>query len=172
MRDRIEIIQGDITKLKVDAIVTAANESLLGGGGVDGAVHRAAGPGLFEECRGIGICPEGDARMTKGYLLPAKHVIHAVGPVYENGEHGEAKILSSAYRAALQLAKAHGILTVAFPCLATGAYGYPKPEACEIAVSTVTEWLDENELPQQVIFCCYDEEDMELYDRQLARLPT
>ena len=115
----------------------------------------------------IGLCPEGQARITKGYLLPAKYVIHAVGPVYETGKNGEPAILASAYRAALELAKQHGIQTIAFPCLATGAYGYPKPEACEIAVSTVSDWLSRNTLRQTVTFCCYDEEDSELYTRRL-----
>ncbi len=166
---RIEVVEGDITKLAVGAVVTAANESLLGGGGVDGAIHRAAGPQLLQECMSVGICPEGEARITKGYLLPAKHVIHAVGPVYETGKNGEPEILASAYRAALQLAKQHDIQTIAFPCLATGTYGYPKPQACEIAVSTVMAWLAQNELPRKVVFCCYDEEDMELYARRLEQ---
>ena len=170
--NRMEVVSGDITKLQVDAIVNAANESLRGGGGVDGAIHRAAGSALLKECGGIGGCPEGDARITKGYLLPAKHVIHAVGPVYFDGQQEEARLLSSAYRAALQLAKTHGIRTIAFPCISTGAYRYPKPEACKIAVSTVSAWLGENELPAQVIFCCYDEKDAELYRRQLAGLAS
>ena len=169
---RMELIEDDIAKLEVDAIVTVANESLLGGGGVDGVVHRAAGPQLLQECMQIGICPEGEARITKGYSLPAKHIIHAVGPVYETGEFGEAEILASAYRAALELAKQNNIKTIAFPCLATGHYGYPKDEACEIAISTVATWLAENELPQQVIFCCYDEEDVELYAERLNTAPA
>lgn len=166
--DRIELVEGDITKLQVDAVVTAANESLLGGGGVDGAIHRAAGPQLLEECKTIGICPEGQARITRGYRLPAKYIIHAVGPVYENGSTGESEVLASAYRAALELALQHRIETIAFPCISTGAYGFPKPEASKIAVSTVSEFLSQNVLPRKVVFCCYDEEDSELYRSRLG----
>jgi len=169
---RIELAKGDITKLAVDAVVTAANEALLGGGGVDGAIHRGAGPQLLQECRSIGACPAGEARITKGYLLPAKYVVHAVGPVYEDGESGEPEILASAYRSALQLANHHNIRSIAFPCISTGVYGYPKPAACDIAVSTVTAWLDENELPAKVIFCCFEKEDAELYARRLKQTAT
>jgi len=169
---RIELVKGDITRLAVDAVVTAANEALLGGGGVDGAIHRGAGPQLLQECRSIGICPPGQARITKGCLLPAKYVIHAVGPVYEDGNNGEPEILASAYKAALQLAKQHNIRSIAFPCISTGVYGYPKPEACEIAVATVTAWLDRNQLPEKVIFCCFDKEDVELYAKRLKQPTT
>jgi O-acetyl-ADP-ribose deacetylase len=168
IESRIRIVRGDITVLDVDAIVTAANESLAGGGGVDGAIHRAAGPGLFEECRTIGICPEGEARITAGYLLPAKHVIHTVGPVWDNGEFGEIETLKSCYLASLQLAVDHNLSTLAFPCIATGVYFFPKEKACEIAVSTVTCWLQSHELPSQVVFCCFEEEDYELYRNRLA----
>jgi O-acetyl-ADP-ribose deacetylase len=168
--DRIGLVVGDITGLQVDAIVTAANESLSGGGGVDGAVHRAAGPALFEECRTIGICPEGQARITGGYLLPARFVIHAVGPVYEDGSFGEAGILASAYRESLALAEANGIGTIAFPCIATGVYGYPKPEACRVAVEVVMSWLTGHDLPNRVTFCCFDEADAEVYRAQLDEI--
>ncbi len=165
---RIQVVQGDITKLKVDAIVTAANESLLGGGGVDGAIHRAAGPGLLEECRKLGGCPTGEARMTGGYRLPSRHVIHTVGPVYRGGKYGEAELVRSCYRESLRLASEAGLESVAFPCISTGVYGYPKAEACDTAVSTVAEWLGTHELPQIVIFCCFGSEDAELYRTRLA----
>jgi O-acetyl-ADP-ribose deacetylase (regulator of RNase III) len=165
---RISIVQDDITRLEVDAIVNAANESLLGGGGVDGAIHRAAGPELLAECRKLGGCPTGKAKMTAGYRLPAKHVIHTVGPVYDGGGYGEAELLSSCYRESLQLAQDAGLQTIALPCISTGIYGYPKVEACRIAVATVSEWLAKNDLPRAVTFCCFDEEDAELYRDQLS----
>ncbi len=168
--NRIEMVVGDITTLDVDAVVTAANESLMGGGGVDGAVHAAAGPGLFEECRSIGICPEGDARITGGYLLPAKHVIHTVGPVYEDGSYGEADVLRSAYESSLRLAEEHSLCSVAFPCIATGTYAFPHEAACEIAVETVAAWLRGHEFPQRVVFCCFDEPDISLYRGRLSQL--
>lgn len=165
--DRIQIVQGDITRLKVDAIVNAANESLLGGGGVDGAIHRAAGPGLLEECRRLGGCPTGQAKMTGGHKLPARHVIHTVGPVYEGGGYGEAALLRSCYETSLSLAFEAGLKSIAFPCISTGVYGYPKPEACEVAVSTAIEWLATHQLPQSVIFCCFGSEDVEAYRARL-----
>src|SRR4051812_33433772 len=163
LSDRLKVATGEITKLAADAIVTPANEALCGGGGVDGAIHRAAGPGLLEECLKIGHCPQGEARITKAYLLPAKYVIHTVGPVWEGGTYGEAKILASCYRSSLKLAKEYGVENIAIPCIATGTYGYPKDLACAIAVSTTMECLRDHELPRQVVFCCFLEEDAEAY---------
>lgn len=162
----ITAILGDITTLKVDAIVNAANSSLLGGGGVDGAIHRAAGPELLEECRKLGGCATGDAKITKGYKLPAKYVIHAVGPVWRGGQHGEAELLASCYRRALQLAAEHDVRSIAFPCISTGAYGFPPDQAAAIAVRTVRETLGTLPKPIDVIFCCFLPRDLELY-RQL-----
>jgi O-acetyl-ADP-ribose deacetylase (regulator of RNase III) len=166
---RISVVEGDITRLQVDAIVNAANPSLLGGGGVDGAIHRAAGPGLLAECRRLGGCPTGEARLTAGYSLPARHVIHAVGPVYKDGRSGEPGLLRSCYRESLRLASEAGLTSVAFPCISTGVYGYPKPAACREAITAVSEWLSAHELPRSVIFCCYGAEDAELYRLQLRR---
>lgn len=165
---RMSVVKDDITRLHVDAIVNAANSSLLGGGGVDGAIHRAAGPGLLEECRTIGGCPTGEARITGGHRLPARHVIHAVGPIYHGGRTGEARLLASAYTWSLRLAEEAESRTVAFPCISTGVYGYPKPEACEIAVATVSGWLGEHELPERVVFCCFDDENESLYRSALG----
>ena len=155
----IQVIQGDITTLAVDAIVTAANESLCGGGGVDGAIHAAAGPGLVAECQGIGLCPEGEARITGGHQLAAKFIIHTVGPVWEGGSYGEAETLRSCYQATLALAKKNGIPSIAFPCIATGSYQFPREQACAIAISSVEQWLSKQPPPQQVIFCCFEDED-------------
>lgn len=167
--DRIQLVEGDITTLHVDAVVTAANEALVGGHGVDGAVHRAAGPALFAECQSIGICPEGEARITKGYLLPATHIIHTVGPVWEGGEYGEAKLLESCYVRSLELAAENNITTIAFPCIATGAHEYPQEQASEIAVATVARWLANHESPKHVTFCCYDERDVAVYRETLRQ---
>jgi O-acetyl-ADP-ribose deacetylase (regulator of RNase III) len=161
--NRLKLITGDITKLQVDAIVNAANEALCGGGGVDGAIHRAAGPGLLEECLKIGHCPPGEARITKAYLLPAKFIVHTVGPVWEGGGCEEQKILASCYLCSLRLAAEHGVETIAFPCIATGVYGYPKDEACEVAVSSAVEWLENHALPREVVFCCFERDVAALY---------
>jgi O-acetyl-ADP-ribose deacetylase (regulator of RNase III) len=169
MTSRIEVIEGDITRLRVDAIVNAANSSLLGGGGVDGAIHRAAGPGLLEECRRLGGCPTGEACITGAYDLPARFVIHAVGPIYRDGRSGEPLLLQSCYESSLRLAAEAGVTSIAFPCISTGVYGYPKSEAPEIAVATVEEWLSSHNLPESVVFCCFDETSAELY-RQLLEV--
>lgn len=168
MNHRIELIRGDITKLAVDAIVNAANTSLLGGGGVDGAIHRAAGPELLEECKTLGGCPTGSARITRGYRLPAKHVIHAVGPIWKGGGHGEADLLASCYRTSLQLAMENNCRSIAFPNISTGVYGYPKRQAAEIAIRTVKDFLNEHPLPEKVIFCCFDEENYQIYQELLS----
>lgn len=168
MTAKMSVVIGDITRLDVDAIVNAANTSLLGGGGVDGAIHRAAGPGLLAECRTIGGCPTGQARMTAGYRLPARHVVHTVGPVYRDGHHGEAEALRSCYRESLRLAEEAGLASVAFPCISTGVYGYPKDQACDIAVSEVTAWMADHALPVRVVFCCFDAEDARLYASRLG----
>jgi O-acetyl-ADP-ribose deacetylase len=170
MNPRLTVVQGDITRLDVDAIVNAANTSLLGGGGVDGAIHRAAGPELLAECRAIGGCPTGQARMTAGYRLPARHVIHTVGPVYGGGSNREADALRSCYRESLRLAEAANLRSVAFPCISTGIYGYPKAEACEIAVGEAAAWAAAHALPEHVIFCCFEAEDARLYTRRLKAL--
>jgi O-acetyl-ADP-ribose deacetylase (regulator of RNase III) len=166
----MQVVQGDITRLSVDVIVNAANSSLLGGGGVDGAIHRAAGPELLAECRRLGGCPTGEARLTGGYRLSARHVIHTVGPVYRDGRSGEARLLRACYTESLHLAAVAGLRSIAFPCISTGIYGYPKREACEIAVETVRGWLDAHALPESVIFCCFGPEDFELYRERLGGL--
>jgi O-acetyl-ADP-ribose deacetylase (regulator of RNase III) len=168
MSEKLTVVQGDITRLDVDAIVNAANTSLLGGGGVDGAIHRAAGPELLAECRTIGGCPTGQARMTAGYRLPARRVIHTVGPVYRDGHHGEPEALRSCYRESLRLAEEAGLESIAFPCISTGVYGYPKDEACGIAVGEVTAWMASHALPARVVFCCFADEDARLYWRRLG----
>jgi O-acetyl-ADP-ribose deacetylase len=161
--DRIRLEQGDITCLAVDAIVNAANASLLGGGGVDGAIHRAAGPGLLAECRLIGGCPPGEARLTSGYRLPAGHVIHTVGPVWRGGNAGERDILAGCYRSCLAIAQERRFGAIAFPAIATGIYGFPRDEAARIAVAAVHAHLAASEMPQQVIFVCFDEATLGAY---------
>ena len=167
MHNLIKLIRADITTLKVDAIVNAANSSLLGGGGVDGAIHRAAGPELLVECRTLKGCPTGEARITKGYNLPAKFVIHTVGPIYKDGSRGEAELLASAYRNSLQLAAENKLATIAFPAISCGVYRYPIAEAVEIAVCEVNSWLAENEYPEEVIFVCFSDEIFGEYERQM-----
>jgi O-acetyl-ADP-ribose deacetylase (regulator of RNase III) len=163
---RLEALQGDITTLEVDAIVNAANERLLGGGGVDGAIHRAAGPKLLSECRTLGGCPTGEARITGGYHLPAVHVIHTVGPVYRDGRHGEPELLASCYASSLRLAVAHGLRSIAFPAISTGVYGYPIHDAARIAVTTVRQTLQSPSSLECVYFVCFSKADFEVY-RQL-----
>lgn len=153
---RISLIEADITRLKVDAIVNAANNSLLGGGGVDGAIHRAAGPDLVAECETLGGCATGEAKLTYGYNLPASYVIHTVGPRWRGGSHGERELLASCYRRSLELAGAHQLQTIAFPGISTGVYGYPLREAADTAIATIAEYLCHHELPQQVILCSFD----------------
>jgi len=167
---RIRVVSGDITALDVDAIVNAANSSLLGGGGVGGAIHRAAGPGLLGECRELGGCETGAAKLTGGHRLKARHVIHTVGPVYVDGRRGEPELLRSCYLEALRLAAATGVRTVAFPCISTGAFGYPAEAACEIAVAAVAEWLAAHPLPEVVSFCCFLPRDAAAYEAAVAAM--
>jgi O-acetyl-ADP-ribose deacetylase (regulator of RNase III) len=167
---KLEIIIGDITKTKADCIVNAANTSLLGGGGVDGAIHRAAGKELLEECRLIGGCPTGEARITKGYLLPALYVIHTVGPVWNGGLKGESEKLRSCYLSSLQLAIEHGLSSIAFPSISTGAYRYPLAEAAEIAVSAIFSFLSNNNKPLNVCMVCFDDKTAAAYMLAVEKL--
>ena len=166
---RIQIIQGDITKQAVDAIVNAANCSLLGGGGVDGTIHRAAGPELLAECRTLNGCATGQAKITKGYRLPAKYVIHTPGPVWHGGSHGEPELLASCYRSCLSLAREHGCKTVDFPSISTGVYHFPLEKAAEIAISTIADFLETAPELQQVRMVCFDARTKAHYDQALAR---
>lgn len=165
MKMQIELVKGDITKLKVDAIVNAANKTLLGGGGVDGAIHREAGPELLEECKKLGGCQTGQAKITKGYKLPAKYIIHTVGPIWQGGGAGEERLLASCYRNSLELAKKNNLRSIAFPSISTGAYRFPIEKACPIALKTVFEFLEENpNVLEKVVFVLFSDRDFQIYN--------
>lgn len=167
---QIELVKGDITKMEVDAIVNAANKSLLGGGGVDGAIHRAAGPELLEECRSLNGCETGEAKITRSYLLPSKYVIHTVGPVWHGGEHNEPELLANCYKNSLHVAVKKKLSTVAFPNISTGVYRFPKTMAAGIAIRTVNKFLHENKKLKTVFFVCFDEENYDIYKEKLIQL--
>lgn len=168
MTSRIEIVAGDITKLQVDAIVNAANNSLLGGGGVDGAIHRAAGPQLLAECRALGGCETGEAKITKGYNLPAKFVIHTVGPVWHGGSRGEDELLANCYRNSLALAVQQGVKTIAFPAISTGVYGFPLDRATKIAVREMREFFKQDQTVEKIIAVCFGKDALKCYQDAIA----
>ena len=168
--DRLGVVEGDITKQQVDAIVNAANTTLLGGGGVDGAIHRAAGPELLDECRKLGGCPTGEARITKGYRLPAKWVIHTVGPVWNRGESREDELLASCYRNSLLLADQHDLRTIAFPSISTGAYGFPMDRAARIAARETKKFLEQNDSIEKVLFVCFGQSAYDLHSEAVREL--
>ena len=170
VRNRIEIVEGDVTKQRVDAIVNAANTTLLGGGGVDGAIHRAAGPELLEECRAFGGCPTGQAKITKGYKLPAKWVIHTVGPVWHDGRHGEEELLACCYRNSLALAEQNGARTIAFPSISTGAYGFPMDKASRIAVTEIGRFLERNSSMEKVVLVCFGKSAFDIHREALDEI--
>ncbi|MCH7863593.1 MAG: O-acetyl-ADP-ribose deacetylase [Proteobacteria bacterium] len=168
--ERMTIVEGDITRLEVDAIVNAANESLRGGGGVDGAIHAAAGPALLAACKTLGGCPTGEARITRGYLLPAGHIIHTVGPIWQGGGEGEEGLLEGCYRNSLQLARENDLASIAFPAISTGVYRFPPERAAEIAVTTVAGFLSADGSVERVLFCCFGEASRDAHQRALSRL--
>lgn len=170
MMGRIEIILGDITTIQADAIVNAANNTLLGGGGVDGAIHRAAGPELLQECRGLNGCKTGEAKITKGYRLPAKYVIHTVGPVWHGGNDNEDELLAACYRNSLQLAAKNGVRTIAFPSISTGVYRFPVNRAAGIAMREITRFLEENNSIDTVLMVCFDERTLKAYEQALTEI--
>ena len=170
MESRIEIAEGDITRIRVDAIVNAANTSLLGGGGVDGAIHRVAGPGLLRECRTLGGCAIGEAKMTRGYDLPAKYVIHTVGPVWRDGQHNEDQQLANCYRNSLRLATRQGLKTLAFPCISTGAYRFPLERACRIAIEETKAFFSQNQGIEKVTFICFGHEAFRIYKEMVNEM--
>lgn len=168
--ERIQLVEGDITRQRVDAIVNAANTTLLGGGGVDGAIHRAAGPELLAECRALGGCPTGQAKITKGYRLPANWVIHTVGPVWRGGQHGEEQLLASCYRSVFALVEQHGIKSVAFPSISTGAYGFPMDRAARIALTETKRFLEQNKTVERVVLVCFGRSALEIHQQALAEV--
>lgn len=170
LKDRIAVIEGDITRQNVEAIVNAANSSLLGGGGVDGAIHRAAGPGLLAECRPLGGCPTGEAKITGGYNLPARYVIHTVGPIWHGGDRHEAELLASCYRRSLALVEEYGLRTVAFPSISTGAYGYPMEPAARIAVTEIKKFLEQNSTVDKVVLVCFGRRAYEIHRAAVEEL--
>ena len=170
VRERIDLVEGDIAKQQVDAIVNAANTSLLGGGGVDGAIHRAAGPELLKECRTLNGCPTGEAKITKGYRLPAKWVIHTVGPIWSGGNNREDDLLASCYRNCFALAVKHEIKSIAFPSISTGAYGFPLERAADVALRETLDFLSRDQSVQKVVFVCFGKQAHEVYEARLSRV--